>query len=99
MGRVAAGLPGVVIPPEARRQRLDLAQVLAEHGPTPCEDGEPAMWWPPASGSSADAVSGCEVCPATVECLAYAVAADDREGVWGGLTRAERLGLTRAPAA
>ncbi|MDP9460118.1 MAG: WhiB family transcriptional regulator [Actinomycetota bacterium] len=37
-------------------------------------------WWP-GRGDSPDAVAGCEVCPARAECLAYALAADERDGI------------------
>ena len=53
-------LPAVAIPPQARRQRRELARVLAEHGPAPCEEGDPELWWPSADGGSAEAASGCE---------------------------------------
>jgi hypothetical protein len=39
------------------------------------------------------------VCPARAECLAYTLAADEPDGIWGGLTRNERQRLTRLPAA
>jgi WhiB family redox-sensing transcriptional regulator len=35
----------------------------------------------------------CAGCPVRVECLDHAVATDEPYGVWGGLTRAERLGI------
>ncbi len=50
-------------------------------------------------GGSPGAVAGCEVCPARGPCLAYALAADERDGIWGGLTRAERLQVLRADVA
>lgn len=63
--------------------------MLADQGPAPCEEGDPELWWP-IRGDSPDAVAGCEVCPARVECLAYAVAVDERDGIWGGLLPSER---------
>jgi hypothetical protein len=39
-----------------------------------------------------DACFGCE---AKAACLDYALAADESEGIWGGLTAQEREGLPR----
>ncbi|TQN44391.1 transcription factor WhiB [Blastococcus colisei] len=79
-----------------------LAAVLAVDGPAPCEEGDPAAWWP-AHGDDPDdvalAVRCCADCPARVECLAFALAADERDGIWGGLDRAQRLALARPMAA
>ncbi|MBA3289173.1 MAG: WhiB family transcriptional regulator [Acidimicrobiia bacterium] len=36
------------------------------------------------------AKSVCAACTVRAECLAYAIAADERYGVWGGLTQDER---------
>ena len=33
----------------------------------------------------------CASCPVQTQCLEYAVASDERYGVWGGLTHDERL--------
>jgi WhiB family redox-sensing transcriptional regulator len=35
----------------------------------------------------------CGRCAVAAECLAYALATDQRYGVWGGLTRHERIPL------
>lgn len=32
----------------------------------------------------------CGTCPVQALCLAYAIANDEKDGVWGGMTRAER---------
>jgi WhiB family redox-sensing transcriptional regulator len=98
MTEPATGIPGACIPRHAVGEWLALARVLADHGPAPCEKGDPELWWP-VRGGSPDAVAGCEVCPVRTECLAYAVAADERDGVWGGLTRDERLQIVRVDVA
>lgn len=85
------------IPPEARTEWLRLAEVLAVEGPAPCEEGDPEAWWPAGRGSP-EAVAGCEVCPARAECLTYALAADEREGLWGGLMPDERRAMRRTAA-
>lgn len=35
----------------------------------------------------------CQSCPVTTECLDYALAADERHGVWGGLNTEQRARL------
>ncbi len=97
MAEPATGIPGVSISRHAVAEWLALARVLADHGPAPCEEGDPEAWWP-VRGDSPDA-AGCEVCPARTECLAYAVAADERDGIWGGLTRADRVQVGRGAVA
>ena len=37
----------------------------------------------------------CGRCPVAAECLGYALAADERYGVWGGLSAEERQRLRR----
>lgn len=37
----------------------------------------------------------CDGCPVRVECLDYALTANEREGVWGGLTPRERAKVRR----
>ena len=38
----------------------------------------------------------CHACPVRVECLEHAVVHDERYGIWGGLTDAERRHLPRS---
>ena len=51
----------------------------------PCS-GAPGLWTGPDMDAAA-AVEGCERCSALAECAAYAEAAGEREGVWGGVWR------------
>ena len=37
----------------------------------------------------------CEACPVMDECLRYALATNQTEGVWGGMTGSERRRLRR----
>ncbi len=58
-----------------------------------CAQTDPEAFYPEKGGSTREAkriCSGCEVRP---ECLAWALASDQRFGVWGGLTRIERRRL------
>lgn len=81
------------IPAGAQAAWSELAEVLAAEGPAPCEEGDPDAWWPGRSADPDDvalAVRCCTACPARTECLAYALAAGERGGIWGGLTESER---------
>lgn len=74
--------------------------MLHLEGPAPCEEGAPDAWWPDGGRNPDPLVARCCAgCPARVECLTYALAADEREGVWGGLTPAERMRLAVPVAA
>ncbi len=83
--------------PRARAAWGELVDVLAAAGPAPCAVGDAEAWWP-ARGEGTAAVAGCRICPARAQCLAYAVAADEHGGIWGGLLPAERRRLARPDA-
>ncbi len=83
-----------LISPQARAAWGELVDVLAAAGPAPCALGDAEAWWP-TPGETTNAVAGCRMCPAREACLAYAVAADERSGVWGGLLPGERRRLAR----
>jgi hypothetical protein len=89
MAEPATGIPGACIPRHAVGEWLALARVLADHGPAPCEEGDPEVWWLDKKDMDAPstrmAVRACSQCPARDACLDYALAADERFGVWGGL--------------
>jgi hypothetical protein len=83
----AAGVP-------ARAEWLSLPRSLAEAGAVPCQVGDPTAWWPERrrlrTASARDALAACERCPAAGPCLTYALAADERFGIWGGTTPDQR---------
>jgi WhiB family redox-sensing transcriptional regulator len=86
-----------LISPRAQAAWKELVDVLAAAEPAPCAVGNPESWWP-TRGETTDAVAGCRMCPARAQCLAYAVAADEHSGIWGGLLPGERRQLTRPDA-
>jgi WhiB family transcriptional regulator, redox-sensing transcriptional regulator len=50
----------------------------------------------PVSDDDADiAKSICAVCPVAEECLEFALAEREREGIWGGATERERRRIVR----
>lgn len=90
------------IPAAARDAWSELAEVLHRDGPAPCEEGTPDAWWPTRDADSTDttlAARCCTDCPARVECLTYALAADEQDGIWGGLTASERVSPARSATA
>ena len=68
-----------------------------------CRTGDAADFYPPMHNESKHerlarerrAKSICAACPVRRRCLEYAIAADERYGVWGGLTKDERRTLRR----
>ena len=92
-----AGLPERepwAVPPTAAAEWRELAARLAQVGPVPCQTGDAGAWWPERTkqkGAAAEvAIAGCRRCPASAPCLAYALAADERFGIWGGTTPEQR---------
>lgn len=63
---------------------LQLSELLAEVGPVPCGVSDPAAWFPTDPEIASTAARACLGCDARVECEAYAVAAGESHGVWGG---------------
>lgn len=90
------------MPTAARDEWLALAATLDEldDSAVPCRAGDPADWWPDRRDldgpATHGAVADCHRCPAEAACLGYALAADERFGVWGGLLPDERKALRRA---
>jgi WhiB family redox-sensing transcriptional regulator len=58
----------------------------------------PDLWFPDYSdwSTAAQAKAACQTCPVTAACLAYALEAGIRHGIWGGATPEER-GARRRP--
>lgn len=56
-----------------------------------CRQIDPEMFFPEKGGDRGEAAKrACSMCPAVTECLAYALANDEKFGIWGGLTVDER---------
>lgn len=82
------------VPPGALLEWLALSAVLEESGAVPCRMSDPEAWWPDGneldSPDTGMAVRACWRCPARVACADYALAADERGGIWGGTLPDER---------
>ncbi len=60
-----------------------------------CVGIDPEIFFPLNDRPVAEACEICASCPVRTPCLAYAVAADEPFGIWGGLTTGERRTLRR----
>jgi WhiB family transcriptional regulator, redox-sensing transcriptional regulator len=61
-----------------------------------CAETDPDAFFPEKGGSTAAAKRVCRACPVRSECLEYALANDERFGVWGGMSERERRRVDRA---
>ena len=91
--------PRCAVPAQAAEQWLLLGRVLADAGPVPCQTGDAEAWWPVGNQGSLPrarmAVAACRRCPARQPCLEYALAADERFGIWAGTLPEERQAMRR----
>jgi WhiB family redox-sensing transcriptional regulator len=84
---VSIGIPGL------RPQDDDGA--LAWQADALCAQTDPEAFFPEKGGSTREAKKICQQCDVRSECLDYALANDERFGIWGGLSERERRRLRR----
>ena len=60
-----------------------------------CAQTDPEAFFPEKGGSTRKAKRVCATCEVREECLEYALANDERFGIWGGLSERERRKLKR----
>jgi WhiB family redox-sensing transcriptional regulator len=60
-----------------------------------CSQTDPEAFFPEKGGSTREAKKVCLGCEVRVECLEYALANDERFGIWGGLSERERRRVKR----
>ncbi len=63
-----------------------------------CAETDPEAFFPEKGGSTREAKKVCTGCEVRAECLEYALANDERFGIWGGLSERERRRLRRRAA-
>ena len=63
-----------------------------------CAQTDPEAFFPEKGGSTREAKQVCMSCDVRGECLEYALAHDERFGIWGGLSERERRRLKRRSA-
>jgi WhiB family redox-sensing transcriptional regulator len=60
-----------------------------------CAQTDPEAFFPEKGGSTREAKKICTGCEVRAECLEYALAHDERFGIWGGLSERERRKLRK----
>ena len=60
-----------------------------------CAQTDPEAFFPEKGGSTREAKRVCLSCEVRGECLEYALAHDERFGIWGGLSERERRRLKK----
>ena len=63
-----------------------------------CAQTDPESFFPEKGGSTREAKKVCHTCEVRAECLDYALANDERFGIWGGLSERERRRIRRQRA-
>ncbi|WP_199584442.1 WhiB family transcriptional regulator [Blastococcus sp. TF02A-30] len=61
-----------------------------------CAETDPEAFFPEKGGSTREAKRVCTGCPVQAQCLEFALANDERFGIWGGLSERERRRLRSA---
>lgn len=77
----------------------DLPEPPAWMGDALCAETDPESFFPEKGGSTRSAKRTCGSCEVSAQCLAFAVAGDERFGIWGGLSERERRRMKRDPEA
>ena len=86
MGQGIAGLLGIGAEADAQSWQ---EQAL-------CAETDPEAFFPEKGGSTREAKKICTGCEVKAQCLEYALANDERFGIWGGLSERERRRLKKA---
>lgn len=60
-----------------------------------CAQTDPEAFFPEKGGSTREAKRVCESCEVRSACLEYALANDERFGIWGGMSERERRRLKK----
>jgi WhiB family redox-sensing transcriptional regulator len=55
-----------------------------------CVGHDPELWFPVNSDGGGNAVRICCACPVRLDCLSWAIAHDERDGIWGGVSARKR---------
>jgi WhiB family transcriptional regulator, redox-sensing transcriptional regulator len=71
------------------------AEELAWQERALCAQTDPEAFFPEKGGSTREAKRVCLSCDVRDECLEYALANDERFGIWGGLSERERRRLKK----
>ena len=64
-----------------------------------CRNLDTEIFFPDSEADAGPALSVCATCPVRNECLDWAIATRQHDGVWGGTTESERKRIRRRRAA
>ncbi|MFC5930729.1 WhiB family transcriptional regulator [Cryobacterium melibiosiphilum] len=94
---VQLGVPGVrrSAPHDDSDVHPQLDATLAWQTDSLCAQTDPEAFFPEKGGSTRDAKKICTSCEVRAQCLDYALANDERFGIWGGLSERERRKLRK----
>lgn len=94
---VELGVPGVrrPAPAEVEPGAVEPDATLAWQTDSLCAQTDPEAFFPEKGGSTRDAKKICTSCEVRAQCLDYALANDERFGIWGGLSERERRKLRK----
>lgn len=85
--------PAWQVPARAWGEWVALQAALQVIAVEPACADEPEQWFATRPEVVEEAVAVCLVCPVRVECAAYALAADEKAGTWGGFSEVERRAI------
>lgn len=91
---VRLGVPGVRASAGSSSEDVD-DNPLAWQTDALCAQTDPEAFFPEKGGSTRDAKKICTTCEVRAQCLEYALANDERFGIWGGLSERERRKLRK----
>jgi WhiB family redox-sensing transcriptional regulator len=74
---------------------VDLVEGMEWQARALCAQTDPEAFFPEKGGSTREAKRVCLSCEVRVDCLEYALANDERFGIWGGLSERERRRLKK----
>lgn len=94
---VPPSLPGISapVPDDAVLLELITEEAMEWQERALCAQTDPEAFFPEKGGSTREAKRVCLSCEVRVECLEYALANDERFGIWGGLSERERRRLKK----
>nr|WP_221219292.1 WhiB family transcriptional regulator [Prauserella isguenensis] len=80
---------------EALAELLDITDEQEWQERALCAQTDPEAFFPEKGGSTREAKRICQGCEVKDDCLEYALAHDERFGIWGGLSERERRKLKK----
>ena len=92
---VRLGVPGVRAGIGGAGAAEEPTGLLAWQVDSLCAQTDPEAFFPEKGGSTREAKKICTGCEVRAECLEYALANDERFGIWGGLSERERRKLKK----